>query len=198
MSSADPGFIDTVLRQVGVVDQSVADWLQSHAHGGVTAAMTLVSHWHRPLVMLSATIVLGAVLLWRRDREALWILGLAVPFGSALNHLLKHTIQRPRPGVIDAAAKTDFGFPSGHVANATLVYGFVAAMVILRASRWPPKAAAVGMAAALVAMVAASRLVLQAHHLSDVLAAAAVAAAWLALCVFVVRRGDLAQRGGRR
>ena len=178
-----------MLRQIAALDQFVATWLQAHADDGVTAAMALVSRWHRPVVMVWTTVVLGAVLLWRRDREGFRILLLAVPVGMALNHLLKHTIRHPRPGAIDAVSETDFGFPSGHVANATLVYGFITAMVILRATRWPPKAAAVAMAASMVALVAASRLVLQAHHLSDVLAAAAGGVAWLAVCVLVVRRG---------
>jgi undecaprenyl-diphosphatase len=180
--------IEPVLQQIAAVDRFVADWLQAHADESVTAAMALVSRWHRPPFALVATIVLGAILWWRRDREALWILLLAVPLGTALNHVLKHTIRHPRPVAVEPGASTDFSFPSGHVATATLVYGFVAAMVLLRAANWQPKAAALVAAASLVVVVAASRLVLQAHHFSDVVAAAVGGVAWLAACVFVVRR----------
>lgn len=99
-----------MLHEIALLDQLVADWLQAHNHGGVTGAMELVSRWQRPLVMWSMTMVIAAVLLWHRDREALWILLLATPLGSALNHLLKHTIRHARPGSMEVVSETDFGF----------------------------------------------------------------------------------------
>ena len=174
---------------IAEIDALVAAWLQGHASANLSATMRLVSQWNATPLLLLATMVLGIVLLWRRDHEALWILLLAVPAGTALNHLLKHTIRRPRPDDVAGVATTDYAFPSGHVATATLFYGFVAVWILLRARSWPAKAAAVIIAMALVATVAASRLVLRAHHLSDVVAAAIGGLAWLCLSVGVVRRG---------
>ena len=92
------------------------------------------------------TTLVALVLAWRRD----WIdmaMVLVVVFGGAtLNHLLKHGLQRARPvfGQV-ATGPTDFSFPSGHVANATLLYGVVAALIICRfapgRSGSPPRSA---------------------------------------------------------
>ena len=71
---------------------------------------------------------------WRETAVAVgvWLVGTLVVFGGAtLNHLLKHTIQRPRPGMEQLTqAATDFSFPSGHAANTTLLYGALALLLI--------------------------------------------------------------------
>jgi undecaprenyl-diphosphatase len=181
----DPS-IDSAWHAVASLDRSVAVWVEAHARPGVTAAMTLVSRWQAAPLLLLATAVIGAVLLRRRDPESFWLLALAVAPGTLVNHVLKHTIRQQRPGATDALAATDYGFPSGHVATATLFYGSLAVIVLLRARRWPIKACAVLAAAALVTTVAASRLVLRAHDLSAVLAAAIGGLAWIALSLGIV------------
>ena len=132
------------------------------------------------------------MLVWRRDWIDMATVLVVVFGGAALNHLLKHALRRARPGE-PATGPTDFAFPSGHVANATLLYGVVAALLLCRVGAWPMKTAVALGAALGVASVALSRLVLGAHHPSDVLAAVLVGVAWLALCLTL--RGRLL--GGR-
>jgi len=179
--------IDSALHAVASLDRSVALWFEAHARPDLSAAMGLVSRWQAAPLLLLATAVIGVVLVQRRDPQSCWLLVLAVVPGTLLNHVLKHTIRQPRPGTTDASAPTDYGFPSGHVATATLFYGSLAVIVLLRARRWPIKACAVLACAALVTTVAASRLVLRAHDLSAVLAAAIGGLAWVALSLGVVR-----------
>jgi undecaprenyl-diphosphatase len=179
--------IDSAMHAVGSLDRSVAGWIEAHARPDLIAAMGLVSRWQAAPLRLLASAGIGALLLHRRDRESFWLLALTVVPGTLLNHVFKHTIRQPRPGTIDPSAPTDYGFPSGHVATATLFYGSLAVIVLLRARRWPIKACAVLAAAALVTAVAASRLVLRAHDLSAVLAAAVGGLAWIALSLGVVR-----------
>jgi undecaprenyl-diphosphatase len=165
------------------LDQAVAGWLASAATPALIDAMRVVSTAHTPRGI--AVLVAGAIvlLLALRDRAgALWVL-LSFYSGAALNHLLKHLIQRPRPGQEGLAGPTDFAFPSGHAAQATLLYGALL-LLLLRHTRSSPLRWAGGAGAlVLVALVSASRLVLGAHRLSDVVAGILVAAAWLALCV---------------
>lgn len=153
--------------------------------------------WHALMGGLSAlhaprgivVMTLAAALGWagRREFAAALALLAAVGGGAALNHLAKHTLQRPRPGLEPAlAGATDFAFPSGHVANATLLYGTLAALLLARVRSPGWRCTIAGAAAALVAAVAASRLVLGAHHASDVLAAVPLALGWLALCQAVL------------
>jgi undecaprenyl-diphosphatase len=176
------------------LDAQVATWLPTRASTELKGFMSSVSALHRPRAILAWTAVVALVLLWRRDGAAQRLLWLTVLGGATLNHLLKHSFRRPRPGDTEAlAAATDFSFPSGHVANASLLWGAVAAIIVCRLRTAGPKAGAVLGAAMLVALVACSRLVLGAHHLSDVVAGAILGLGWLLLCLSVV---DFGGRGG--
>jgi membrane-associated phospholipid phosphatase len=166
------------------LDGWMATALARRADPGLTAFMAAVSAWHAPLAIVALTALAGAVLLWRRDVAGALILAVTVLGGATLNHLLKHGIQRPRPGVDPMlGALTDYSFPSGHVTNSTLLYGALAALVVSRAPRPCARWAAVCCAIALVLLVSLSRLVLEAHRLSDVLASVPVGLGWLALCL---------------
>jgi membrane-associated phospholipid phosphatase len=159
-------------------------WLQTQATPAWVRAMRLVSDLHRPRAIVAATAVGVLVLLWRLDLAGALLLTVAVFGGATLNHLLKQGFQRPRPGSGSVLAVfTDFSFPSGHVANATLLDGALALLMTLRCGSRGLRVSGVAGATVLVVWVAASRLVLGAHYPSDVLAGAAVGLFWLALCL---------------
>lgn len=159
------------LGWLGGLDAQVADAVARLASPPLRAFMEGISAAHVPRgIALVTAVVALSLYAARRRADSLWLL-LVVFGGAAFNHLLKHTIQRPRPGLeqLDAAA-TDFSFPSGHAANATLLYGALA-MLVIRQLRSPwLRALAAGLAAAAVLLVGSSRLVLGAHHFSDVVA----------------------------
>jgi undecaprenyl-diphosphatase len=132
--------------------------------------------------------VLSALLgwwFWRR-RAPYWLLATAicVPGGMLLNVLLKHVYQRARPAFDEPfVTLATYSFPSGHTAAATLFYGLLASYVVTTSPRWGVRMAALVGAAAMVALVALSRVYLGAHFVSDVLAAMAESLAWLAVCI---------------
>jgi undecaprenyl-diphosphatase len=98
-----------------------------------------------------------------------------------LNHILKSAVSRARPHFSDSfATATGSSFPSGHAQAVTAVVG------ALLVAGWPwiarrLRAVAVAVGVLVVALVCFSRLALGVHYLSDVVAAAIVALAWLAL-----------------
>lgn len=154
------------------------------AQPGALAAWRVISALHAPRAIALWTTCAAALLLARRRAPAAAALGLVVFGGATCMHLVKHALQRPRPGLAElAGAGTDFALPSGHVVNATLLYAalLAAAWPALRRARW--RAGASGIAALAIAAVAASRVVLGAHRLSDVLAGPPLALAWLAACL---------------
>ena len=81
-----------------------------------------------------------------------------------------------------AATGSGFGFPSGHAVGATVVYGGLALLVGGRRTY--------AGAAAVVAVVSLSRVVLRVHYLVDVVAGVAVGAALLAAAFGLSGRGS--------
>lgn len=113
-------------------------------------------------VLLPITLLCSVMLWLRRERTvALWLPVIAVATSATLG-LTKWVISKPRPSL------RDYGFPSGHVYGATV---FVILAVYLLwsfgASRWWQWAARAG-GAVFVAAVGYSRILVDAHWLSDV------------------------------
>jgi undecaprenyl-diphosphatase len=169
------------------VDVRLAHWFHDRATPGFTRAMLFVTHWNG-LVGSSVMAALLALWFWRR-RAHYWLVVclIAVPGGMLLNVALKHVFRRVRPAFDDPLLSllTD-RFPSGHTAAATVFYGLLACYLVRRVRAWGARALVVLGAAAMVTLVALSRMYLGVHYLSDVLAAAAEGAAWLAICITAV------------
>jgi len=153
----------------------------------LTPLVVALTHLGDPMVVL----VLVAVVYWvgpRRgwlDRRAAARL-LTVGFAAlALTVLLKSEFgwQRP-PATLHRVSTDGAGFPSGHATAATAVYAGLAVLL----DRGPPRTRA-AVAAAVVAVVAATRLVLGLHFAVDVLAGVVAGGAAVAATLWVTRRG---------
>lgn len=171
-------------EELTLLDTQLSEWVFQNHHPWVTGFMFLITHWHSPLGVLVMSAVL-ALWMWRR-REHYWLaaLALSVPLGMLLNVALKYLFQRDRPQFEEPLLTlATYSFPSGHAAGATLFYGLLLAYLV-RATRrkrwWALAATGAGL---MVLLVAASRVYLGAHYLSDVLAAIAEGSMWLTICI---------------
>lgn len=169
------------------VDVRLAHWFHARATPGFTRAMLFVTYWNG----IAGSGAMGVLLaLWfRRRRAHYWMIVclVAVPGGMLLNVALKHVFRRARPSFDDPLLSlATYSFPSGHTAAATVFYGLLACYLVRRVPAWRARVTIVLGAVAMVALVALSRMYLGVHYLSDVLAAAAEGAAWLAICVTAV------------
>lgn len=183
--------------RITIVDLDIANWLHAHAGPTLTRVMLAVSNLHDVVAIGLLSTALAVFFAWRRQWYWLLALVLAVPGGMVLNTFLKLAFERPRPHFDDPIVMLEtYSFPSGHVAGSTLFYGILAAFLIAHARSNMQRIAIAAAALLLVAFVAASRMLLGAHYLSDVIGAFTESIAWLALCitsVTVFRRRRAAQ-----
>lgn len=171
---------------ITLVDVQLAQWFRRHAMGGsgFTELMLFITHWNGIL----GSSIMGALLaLWfwyRRAHYWLVVTLVAVPGGMLLNVALKHVFRRARPSLDDPLLTlSTYSFPSGHTAAATVFYGLLACYLVRRVQDWRARAAVLAACVLMVMLVALSRMYLGVHYLSDVLAASAEGAAWLAVCI---------------
>jgi undecaprenyl-diphosphatase len=128
--------------------------------------------------------VLGtALLLWRHQYRLAATWAAAIGGNALLNVSLKTVFQRARPvhehGV---TMETSWSFPSGHSSGTVAAWGVFAYVLLqLLPVRWhlPVMLAAV----AIALTTGLSRIVLQVHFASDVVAGMLSGACWLALCI---------------
>jgi undecaprenyl-diphosphatase len=76
-------------------------------------------------------------------------------------------------------------FPSGHAATAAALYGALTVLVVERAQTPAARTACAVTGMLLVLAIGTSRVVLNVHYLSDVLAGLALGLAWLCACLLV-------------
>jgi membrane-associated phospholipid phosphatase len=174
-----------VREQAGLTafDASLAADLRANLPLPVLRAIAWVTHSGDPLVVGIATGVVFLFLLVRRHFRlaATWI---ATLVGTALiNSALKAWFQRERPlhdhGFI---VEHSYSFPSGHASGSMVFYGMLAyVLLVLCPPRW--HRGIVVAAVAMITLVGISRILLQVHYFSDVMAGYATGLAWVTLCV---------------
>ena len=153
------------------------------------------------LVVGGLTIAVLCLLITRRSLTQAAVFAIGMGGSVLLTVVVKHLVARPRPGAVDrlGALDTSYSFPSGHTLNSAV---FLALVVWLL---WPTRgyAGRVAMVVAGVVLgvgVAASRVYLGYHWLTDVLASDLVAIAWLTvvgLAGIVIAKVFLARADGR-
>lgn len=169
------------------LDDSLATTLRASAS---TFTLTLFARFTHlgDTAVLAVLAVVVAVALWLHGRRMLatgWVVALAG--NGLLTRAFKHSFERVRPvHTHEIAVAEGFSFPSGHSSSSLVAYGMLAFLAFrLLPARWHRPALL--LAAAIVVTVGWSRVVLQVHFASDVLAGWITGSAWLACCLLVLR-----------
>ncbi len=148
----------------------VAGW-----QGTFSNAFFIGLTWAGSIMVLMPLALAGAAWASRRSRPKAAFLPLALALSSLTAFLLKLVIDRPRPDLFPplSVMPADSSFPSAHSMQIT---AFVLALWLTYsgASRWRWPLALVGVV--LILLVGYSRLHLQVHFPSDVLAGVVLAA----------------------
>jgi undecaprenyl-diphosphatase len=166
------------------VDADVAEWVASDLPGWAEWLARPFS-WLGGWIGLTALGVAAAVLLVH-ERAWLDLAFLAAAYlGSQLVvALLKEWFGRPRPDVGSAVPLPESAaFPSGH---ATAAVASIGALAVLAAERLRSRRARAWLWAAVVVLgvaVGLSRIALNVHFVTDVLAGWCLGLAWLAACL---------------
>lgn len=174
-------------ERAGQLDQLFSDAVRDHTAAWAVHVFAWITQLGNTATLSALCIVVAAVLLLRGRRWLALACVLAVCGNALLNTTLKAVFARTRPlhegGLVQADG---WSFPSGHSSGAVVLYGMLA-YVLLRslppALAWRMSLPLVLLAAATAFSVGCSRIFLQVHFATDVLAGFASGSAWLAVCI---------------
>ncbi|HET7743952.1 MAG TPA: phosphatase PAP2 family protein [Gaiellaceae bacterium] len=165
------------------LDHDVARWVSRHTPGWAESMGRAASDVGSMSAWLVAGVVVIGLVVLRRFRDAVWA---AVTFAGihVLVAALKDAFDRPRPqGASAIPLPGSPSFPSGHAAGSVVTFGVLAA---LAAERWPAYRHLLwALAAVLAAAIGASRVILDVHFVTDVVAGWCLGIAWLAAALLV-------------
>ena len=149
-------------------------------HGSVIQILNGIETVFGTIPMTILTGVLAVALFFRSHRRAAyWTVG--VMLGASLTtYFLKRYFQRDRPVLEDPVHHLDsFAFPSGHSSGIASATGVAIVLTLILVRRRGLRRGLVTLWISLLVLVAADRILLGVHHLSDVAAGLAVGWFWV-------------------
>lgn len=167
------GFAEAVflrlLNSIVLFDRLVQESLSQFRHPGLDLFFQYITWGGSPLIIIALGELLALYFLSRKKfLEAVFINIVLVSTWLMINYL-KILFGRSRPLGEALTAATGYSLPSGHAMIALIFYGFLAYLLW---KKWPSTIGKAGVALMtfLILLIGSSRLYLNVHYLSDVLA----------------------------
>ena len=166
-------------------------WVYGHLSGLINPRLTdvviLITHLGGERFLITASVLVFLLLLWRQGWLTASLAAANLPFSSLVNTLLKYCFLRARPEVLRLVEIGGYSFPSGHSFVSMSFYGL---LIVLALRLLPPGrrlwvCLPLGL---LIALIGLSRIYLGVHYASDVLAGMCGGFIWLAVYRYGAKR----------
>ena len=184
-------------RSLVRLDTSAAN----HLHGWVRGSDDLVENlkiltFFGSPVWFYIIVIPAVIWVWRKGHPRLAIFLVVTTLGGGLlDTIVKETVDRARPSLVDPVASAHGkSFPSGHAMSSTFTYGALL-LVFLPVIGRRYRLVVIAAAALLVVAICFSRLALGVHYISDVVGGVVLGLAWLAASTAAFRIWRV-ERGG--
>ncbi len=176
-------------RETAVFDQQVYAWFRLWQSPWMDTFMVWMTRIGGAVGVIGLSL---GIVLWlyffKKDGHAIRLFLIANIGGVALNNLLKFVLRRDRPLIDPGIGAIGYSLPSGHAMGAMIFYGFIAYLILRsQRERWLKITGAL-FSVVFILMIGASRIYLNAHYASDVLAGYAAGLFWLSACIVVVEK----------
>ncbi|MFK0135146.1 phosphatase PAP2 family protein [Streptomyces rubiginosohelvolus] len=184
------------------LDRSVADALHRHAVGdpGLVHVNRVLTDWVWDPWTMRALIAVAVIAVWWRGarRLALWTAATSL-LATLLQQGLKAAVDRERPQWTDPVDSANFAaFPSGHAMTAVVTCGLLLWLLRLYGAGPGLWGTALGVAVVSAIGVAATRVYLGVHWLTDVVGGALLGVAVVALSAAGYARYTAPREGSHR
>lgn len=171
---------------IAIMDQPALDASVQLRHPVLVALASGFTFLGGPIVMpLLAAAATAALCFRRRSLTPLIIVAVAAGGSLLMTVLGKNAIGRLRPPLEFAVPpyESSPSFPSGHTLNAMVISGIIAYLLVLGAHRKRSRALIIAGALVFTLLMAATRVYLGHHWVTDVVVAATLGLGWLAVVI---------------
>jgi undecaprenyl-diphosphatase len=181
------------------LDAGAARWAHHHTGEATRRFLDAVTSLASTRGVIVIAVIVGVVEWIRVPNRWIPVFLLAVTLGdSFVTNTVKGIVDRSRPAIDPLAATLGPSFPSGHSSTAAALFALLAG----RRRSPGPRAILVGVAVGLAVAVACSRVLLDLHWVSDVVAGLTLGWAWFALCAiafggWALRLGAVVEQASR-
>jgi len=150
----------------------------------VTGVMIAFTELGGIAAIIIVSLAVGTYLLSRKRFDYLITYIIAIIGGGLLVAVLKKAVHRMRPVTeFPLISIGGWSFPSGHAMMSVIMYGMITYFVCRDMRSWKLRGGLVTATGFVVFMIGLSRIYLQVHYLSDVLAGYAGGMFWLSVCI---------------
>lgn len=164
-------------------DSAVARWAEAHGSSLSDRGLEFVTSLVSTPGIIAIALVVGVIELVRLPSLSIPPFLLVVIVGDSLaTNMIKQLMDRARPTLDPVAATLGPSFPSGHSSTAAALFAGLA-LVASRGRSARVRSVLIGLAVGLAVAVACSRVLLDVHWVSDVIAGLALGWIWFAACV---------------
>jgi undecaprenyl-diphosphatase len=162
------------------IDREFHEWARDARTDGSTRFFTAMTLIGTPAGLTILEAIVGGFLIAKKRWRWFAYLALTTGIGGLLNLELKAYFARARPELAEALRHAHgYSFPSGHAMGSTIVFGALAYLAFRVLSHWGSRSAALAFACTMIVAIAASRIYLGVHWISDVGAGIAAGLIWL-------------------
>jgi membrane-associated phospholipid phosphatase len=168
------------------LDEPVANWAAGNVTSAAARTLEVVTAFGATWPVTAALVLVSAYDYAVRRSMRVFVFVATVAIGERLIvNGLKAIVQRERPAVLPLVSSTGSAFPSGHAAAAAASWAAVALILALGRARRTTHALA-GAAVTVALGVAASRVLLGVHWVTDAVAGLAIGWAWFGLAALLI------------
>ena len=176
------------IRESTAFDDRVYSAVKPYIREGLTNFMLVITFLGKHDLLIPLNFVLIAFFIYRKERWFATRIAALSLSSLLLMFMLKFFFQRNRPlqPVIDDVS--GYSFPSGHALISVVFYGLFIHMIWHEVkSKWL-RIVLIAVLATLILLIAFSRVYLNVHFASDVIAGIAVGFIWLVLSLNIIHR----------
>jgi membrane-associated phospholipid phosphatase len=171
--------------EIPAIDMHVMTWANQHRSAFLDVFFTTVTWAGSLFVLLPLTIILTGYLLVNEKKEAIFLLGPGFVGVVLFTYLLKAVFKRPRPDIFEPliAVPADFSFPSAHTVQITAFC--LCLLIIFGKDRFFWTGILFLASVVLIGCVSYSRVYLQVHFATDVIAGILLPIPWIVGIAFL-------------